>query len=534
MWYHVAEPSAYLAVTGVGIRSVHVAKKAFVYPGQKVCKFFIMPFDYSLSLQALSIEKLNFTLPAVFTIGPKDDPASLQRYAVLLTGDGVVGIKDKGETASGKDHVQRIIKGIIQGETRSIVSTMTMEELFKERKIFRKKVIEGVQSELDQFGLCIYNANVKELQDTPGSEYFSHLSRKAHEGALNQARVDVAEARMMGEIGESRRQGQARQEIAKIHADTAVKETERKAEKAQADAALTDKEISIEKSLNLARIEAKRAAETRDTELQKTLETKRAEMELEKQRATEVTKAVIQRESEQQKADATLYTKTRNAEALKTSQNAEADAAFYRTQKDVEARFFQVQQDSLADVEKQKRAADAALYRQKRDAEAAFFKVQQESLAKLEKAKREAEATVMEADARLHVQKQEALGMMEMARAYGAMAQVLGGPDNLIKWQMLNMGTYEKLAHHNALAIQGLQPKINVWNTGSNAESMDPTAPIRNLFQALPPLLTTIQDQTGMGPPSWLAQMTQLPKQDEITSKELKPRASINGLLSAQ
>lgn len=38
-----------------------------------------------------------------------------------------------------------------------------------------------------------YNANVKELQDTPGSEYFAFLSRKAHEGALNQAKVDVAE-----------------------------------------------------------------------------------------------------------------------------------------------------------------------------------------------------------------------------------------------------------------------------------------------------------------------------------------------------
>lgn len=42
-----------------------------------------------------------------------------------------------------------------------------------------------------------YNANVKELQDTPGSEYFAFLSRKAHEGALNQAKVDVAEGTVM-------------------------------------------------------------------------------------------------------------------------------------------------------------------------------------------------------------------------------------------------------------------------------------------------------------------------------------------------
>ena len=46
-----------------------------------------------------------------------------------------------------------------------------------------------------------YNANVKELQDTPGSEYFTFLSRKAHEGASNQAKIDVANAMMMGNIG---------------------------------------------------------------------------------------------------------------------------------------------------------------------------------------------------------------------------------------------------------------------------------------------------------------------------------------------
>ena len=76
-----------------------------------------------------------------------------------------------------------------------------MEEIFKERQVFKTRVIENVQTELNQFGLRIYNANVKELQDTAGSEYFKFLSRKAHEGASNQAKVDVANACMMGEIG---------------------------------------------------------------------------------------------------------------------------------------------------------------------------------------------------------------------------------------------------------------------------------------------------------------------------------------------
>lgn len=160
-------------------------------PFQKVTKISITPFDFSMSLQAMTSEKLKFALPAVFTIGPDDKIEALTKYAILLTGnsDGQV-VADKGTVSTGRGHVQEIVKGIIEGETRSLVSTMTMEELFNNRSVFKTKVIHSVQTELDQFGLRIYNANVKELQDLPDSHYFEFLARKAHEGAENQAKVD--------------------------------------------------------------------------------------------------------------------------------------------------------------------------------------------------------------------------------------------------------------------------------------------------------------------------------------------------------
>jgi len=487
MWYHVAEPNSYLVITGVGIEKVLIKKKAFVYPLQKVSKISITPFDFSMALQAMTIEKLKFSLPAVFTIGPADNPDALEKYAVLLTGESdgrptqtaAKGVVSVGE---GRSHVQDIVKGIIEGETRSIVSTMTMEELFRERKIFKEKVIQQVQSELDQFGLCIYNANVKELQDTPGSEYFAFLSRKAHEGALNQAKVDVAHARMQGEVGEAEKQGKTKQEVAKIHAQTAVLETERKAEKATADAKFTDKEIEIGRDLNVARINAKREAERRDAELQMEVEKKRALMELERLRATKVVQAKIEKESSQQKADAELYAQEKAAEGNKYMEQAEAEAAAFRRLRDAEA-----------DFQAKEREAEANFIVSKRRAEAEYF------------------AQERAAQAQLISQQRAAEGLSAMAKAYGDMANVLGGPQGLMQYLMVTNGTYEKLAVANGNAIQGLQPKINVWNTGSQgADGMaDPSAPIRNLFQSLPPLLSTIHDQTGMSPPSWLAQMPQ-------------------------
>lgn len=79
---------------------------------------------------------------------------ALEKYACLLTGQTDAQVAAQLQpNASGRGHVQDIVKGIIEGETRVIVSGMSMEEIFKERKMFKEKVIMNVQTELSQFGL---------------------------------------------------------------------------------------------------------------------------------------------------------------------------------------------------------------------------------------------------------------------------------------------------------------------------------------------------------------------------------------------
>jgi flotillin len=88
----------------------------------------------------MTVEKLQFSLPAVFTIGPDNNLEALKKYALLLSGDADGAQKTKGTTHSApRHHVQDIVKGIIEGETRVIVSGMTMEEIFKERQVFKGK-----------------------------------------------------------------------------------------------------------------------------------------------------------------------------------------------------------------------------------------------------------------------------------------------------------------------------------------------------------------------------------------------------------
>ena len=157
-------------------------------------------------------------------------------------------------------------------------------------------------------------------------------------------------------------------------------------------------------------------------------------------------------------------------------------------------------------------------YASTRGADGELYKQGQAAEAHLVRAQKEAEATLI-------AKQKEAEGVSAMAKAYGELAGVMGGPQGLLQFLMLQQGTYEKLAAQNAKAVSGLQPKISVWNTGEGGAA-DAGAPIRNLMQSLPPLLQTVQEQTGIQPPSWLASMPpqqgqQQQQQGEASGKEV-------------
>ena len=71
------------------------------------------PFDMSLTIQAMTHEKLSLALPVSFTVGPEATETALRKYCILLT----------GHRQNDSIHVQNIIKGVIEGEIRYIQVT---------------------------------------------------------------------------------------------------------------------------------------------------------------------------------------------------------------------------------------------------------------------------------------------------------------------------------------------------------------------------------------------------------------------------
>jgi flotillin len=69
----------------------------------------------------------------------------------------------------------------------------------------------------------------------------------------------------------------------------------------------------------------------------------------------------------------------------------------------------------------------------------------------------------------------------------------------------VDRNVFVDMAQKTADAINGLQPKINIWNTGSTSEQ-NPYAALKDIFTSLPPMLDAVQTQTNIKLPNWLPQ----------------------------
>ncbi|KEH44434.1 SPFH/band 7/PHB domain membrane-associated family protein [Medicago truncatula] len=468
--YRVAKASEYLVLTGAGIEDIKLAKKSWIFPGQSSTVFDLSPVNYTFEVQAMSAEKLPFVLPAVFTIGPRvDDHESLLKYAKLISPHDKLS-----------NHVKELVQGIIEGETRVLAASMTMEEVFKGTKEFKQEVFEKVQLELNQFGLLIYNANVKQLVDVPGHEYFSYLGQKTQMEAANQARVDVAEAEMKGEVGSKSREGQTLQNAAKIDAETKVIAMQRAGEsnkegfrvrtevkvfenqrEAEANSELAMKKAAWTKAAQVAQVEAAKSVVLREAELQGEVEKMNALKNCtEKLKADLLSKASVQYET---KANWELYKKQKEAEAILYEKKAEAEA--------------------------QKALADATFY-----------------------------ACKQAAEADLYAKKKEAEGIVTLGNAQGAyvstLLNALGNDYTALRdYLMINGGMFQEMAKINAEAVRGLEPKISIWTNGGDngggiAEGSMGMKEVAGVYKMLPPLFKTVHEQTGMLPPAWMGTLS--------------------------
>jgi flotillin len=347
------------------------------------------------------LEQVDYLRLNVFTI-PLEIKRAYTLKGVPISVKAVANVKIKGDNISlsaaaerflgmPPDQIQRVIFQTLEGHLRSILGTLTVEEVNSDRASFAQKLTSEAALDLERMGIGVDVLTVQEIADEEG--YLDALGKKR-----------TAEVKRDGTIGEAEAMRDA-----KIKSALAMQEGERAKFDADANIAGAQRDFQVKQAQYQAEVETEKATAAQAGPLSQAKARQAVvaeEVRIDKARTQE--QISVQEQEIQRKQKELEATIVRPAEA-------ERQAAILRA----EAK----KQSAILEAEGQK-SAQIAL------ADAQQTKLRQEGLGR---------AAAVEAEGRAEATKIEAMGL---AQARAIEAQGVAEAQAILKkaeaWQQFN------------------------------------------------------------------------------------------------
>ncbi len=417
----------------------------------------LRPLQINVNLDnALCKQNIRINVPSVFTVGVSTSPEIMGNAAERLLGQSPEAITE-------------LAKDIIFGQLRLVIASMMIEEINADRETFLRAVEANVAEELKKIGLELLNVNITDITD--GAGYIDAIGQRAAAGAINKAKVDVAEETKKGSIGAAEALKQQRVAVSQAEAAAAAGEAEadrdRRVAVKQADAGATQGE-------NLAAIEIARS------------NAMRAEAEADAYRRSEAARQIAEAQIEKAKFEA-------EAEAQKARAGMEAERQ--RAEVIVPAEINKQQVEI---------AADAAAERSRREANG------------------EADAIFARLDA-------EARGNFEILKAkgegYRRIIESCGNDANAAS-QLLLIEKLQEIVALQTEAIKNIRiDKVTIWDGGSRPEGKTATADfLSGMVKSLPPL-HDVAKMAGLDLPPYLGEVKKAAEAESGACADKAPEA---------
>jgi flotillin len=349
--YRTAGPDEALIVTGSYLgngKTVHIDESGNKIKIIRGGGTFVLPVFQQAEPLSLLSSKLDVTTPEVYT--EQGVPVMADGTAIIKIGGTVNEIATAAEQFLGKSKEDREneAKEVLEGHLRSILGSMTVEEIYKNRDKFSQEVQRVASQDLAKMGLNIVSFTIKDVRDKNG--YLDSLGKPRIAQVRRDANIATAEAEKETRI----KQAEADKEAKKA-------ELERATEVAEAEKENQLKTAEYRREQDIAKARADQAYD---------LETARAKQEvtehemqikiIERQKQIELEeKEILRREKQydsevKKKADADRYAVEQAAIADKARQMATADATQYRIEAEAKAQAEKIRVDGLAKAEAQR------------------------------------------------------------------------------------------------------------------------------------------------------------------------------------
>ena len=344
--YQTAKPDEALIISGsyLGSKNVHVDEGGNKIKIVRGGGAFVLPvFQRSNRISLLS-SKLDVSTPEVYT--EQGVPVMCDGTSIIKIGSSVEEIATAAEQFLGKttEELENEAREVLEGHLRSILGSMTVEEIYQNRDKFSQSVQEVASVDLAKMGLVIVSFTIKEVRDKNG--YLDSLGKPriaqvkrdadiAEAEALKETRIKKAEAEKESQQAELQRQTELKLALYKQEQDIA---------KAKADQAYNLESARAQQHVVEQEMEVKVVERQKQIELEEKEITRR-----EKQYDSEVKK----------KADADRYAREQEALAQKAREVAEAEAERFKVEALAEAEANKTRLTGQAEAEAKQKIADA-------------------------------------------------------------------------------------------------------------------------------------------------------------------------------
>jgi flotillin len=309
---------------------------------------FVLPVFQRAEPLSLLSSKLEVSTPEVYT--EQGVPVMADGIAIIKVGSSIAEIATAAEQFLGKtkQDLENEAREVLEGHLRSILGSMTVEEIYKNRDKFSQEVQRVATQDLAKMGLVIVSFTIKDVRDKNG--YLDSLGKPRIAQVKRDADIATAEAEKETRI----KKAEAAKEAKKAELERATEIAE-----AEKENQLKIAEFRLEQDIAKARadqaydLESARAKQqVTEQEMQIKIIERQKQIELEEK---EILRREKQYDSEvKKKADADRYAVEQSAAAEKAKQMAEADANKYRVEALAKAEAERIRIDGLAKAEAQK------------------------------------------------------------------------------------------------------------------------------------------------------------------------------------
>jgi flotillin len=336
--YRVANANEALIVAGSRGAKVRDEKgKLMVAPDDKGVKVvvgggtFVMPLVHRVGRLKLTVRQIDVVLgDAVTSQGIK---VKVQGVATFKIGRDVESLRNAAERfLDAKDeHVDSIVKNVLEGSLRSIVGRLTIEELIMDRQKLQQEVQDAAKGDLSSSGLQIDAFTIQSISDDSG--YVDLLGAQKLAVVEKDARMAKAAADQLASV----REAEAEQIKIQAQRDVALKRAEAQVQTAAAEARAAQ-------AGPLAQADAQQEVTRKQTELA-TLAALRKEQEL---LSTTVKPAAAEAQAAIQRAEGEKRARIAAAEAGAEAERLQgsAEAAVVLTKGEAEAKALAMRADA--------------------------------------------------------------------------------------------------------------------------------------------------------------------------------------------